>query len=76
LLKSLCTAPDLGALSLADFRSHWQGPWSDTIRELAQASFIQVDHLETPSMIAIHPLIRSFVKEAPEGLLDEADPVA
>ena len=76
LLRALCVAGDLGVLSLAEFRSHWEPPWPDTIRELARASLIQVDHLETPTMIAIHPLVRSFLEEGLHVLLEESDSVA
>jgi hypothetical protein len=76
LLRALCAACDLGVVSLAEFRSHWGPARPDTIRELARASLIQVDHLETPTTIAIHPLVRNFIKECPRGLLEETDSVA
>jgi hypothetical protein len=38
-----------------------------------RASLIQVDHLETPTTIAIHPLVKSFVREGPHGLFEDKD---
>jgi len=77
LLRAMSAAGrDPGVVSLAEFRTH-QGPARpDAIRELARASLIQVDSLDTPTTIAIHPLVQHFVKEASHGLFEKADSVA
>lgn len=62
LLRGLCTASDLGILFLADFRCQWEPPQRDALRELARASLVQVDHLETPTTFAIHQLVRNFIR--------------
>jgi hypothetical protein len=77
LLRALCAAPEGGFVSVADFRTHAQWARPDELRELARASLIQVDHLETPTTISIHPLVRHFISEdGRRDLLDTTDSVA
>ena len=70
LLEALCAASHLGVVSVAEFPNKRQPAPPETIGELARSGLIQVDHLETPTTIAIHPLVRNFVEEDPRGLLD------
>jgi hypothetical protein len=76
LLGDLCAAVDIGIVSLTDFRCQWEPPQPDSLRELARASLVQVDHLETPTTFAIHPLVRNFIREDHRGLLEDANPAA
>lgn len=76
LLEGLCAAGDHGIFFLADFRSQWEPPQGDALRELARASLVQVDHLEMPTTFAVHQLVRNFIREAPLVLLEDANPVA
>lgn len=66
LLRALSAATEGGVVSLADFRTHAQWARPNEMQELARASLIQVDHLETPTSISIHPLVRTFIaKDGP-----------
>ncbi|MFL5383854.1 MAG: TIR domain-containing protein [Longimicrobiaceae bacterium] len=68
-LHALCTVTNPGSAPLVEY----DRVQPELIRELARAGLIYVDHLETPTTIAVHPLIRQFVKMSPGDVL-EAEP--
>jgi hypothetical protein len=76
LLGGLCAAGDLGNVRLADFRCQWVPSQCEALRELALASLVQVDHLETPTIFAIHQLVRNYIREDSLDFLEDANPVA
>lgn len=55
LLESLCQNAE-GAVDPSKLSR-------SVIRELANAGLVQVDHLETPTQISIHPIVRNSINE-------------
>jgi hypothetical protein len=60
LLETLCRTAEVERPGSAD----------PAIRELASAGLVQVDHLETPSRVSIHPLVREHMNQEQSATLD------
>lgn len=73
LFAALCKVSDHGVVSLGEFGDLRKLARSGTLRELVRANLIQVDDSDTPTTVAINPLLCHLVEDGPGAVMEGPD---